>query len=68
MYHLGVAGQRRGAEPLGLAAHPLQHVVGRVHALLGGLQRLPDQVGAVQVSPRDVETAARRLAAAGTAY
>jgi hypothetical protein len=27
-----------------------------------------DQVGAVQASPRDVETAARRLAAAGTAY
>jgi hypothetical protein len=27
-----------------------------------------DQVGSVQVSPDDVETAARRLAAAGTAY
>src|SRR4029077_20752558 len=27
-----------------------------------------DQVGSVQASPRDVETAARRLAAAGTAY
>ena len=27
-----------------------------------------DQVGSTQVSPRDVETAARRLAAAGTAY
>jgi hypothetical protein len=27
-----------------------------------------DQVGAVEASPRDVETAARRLAAAGTAY
>ena len=27
-----------------------------------------DQVGAVRVSPRDVETAARRLAVAGTAY
>jgi hypothetical protein len=27
-----------------------------------------DQVGAVQASPQDVETAARRLAAAGTAY
>jgi hypothetical protein len=27
-----------------------------------------DQVGSVRVSPRDVETAARRLAAAGTAY
>jgi len=27
-----------------------------------------DRVGAVEASPRDVETAARRLAAAGTAY
>jgi hypothetical protein len=27
-----------------------------------------DQVGSVRVSPRDIETAARRLAAAGTAY
>jgi len=30
VHHLGVSGQRRGAEPLGLAAHPFQHVVGRV--------------------------------------
>jgi hypothetical protein len=27
-----------------------------------------DQVGSVRASPQDVETAARRLAAAGTAY
>lgn len=34
-----------------------------------GLSAAPlDQVGSVEASPRDVETAARRLAAAGTAY
>jgi len=34
-----------------------------------GLSAAPvDQVGAVQASPRDVATAARRLAAAGSAY
>ncbi len=37
-------------------------------AALGLSAAAVDQVGSVQVSPRDVETAARRLAAAGTAY
>ncbi|HSS04780.1 MAG TPA: hypothetical protein VLK89_06300 [Solirubrobacterales bacterium] len=45
--------------------------VGRIRheAAALGLSAAPiDQVGAVQASPRDVETAARRLAAAGSAY
>lgn len=33
-----------------------------------GLNAAPEEVGAVRVSPHDVETAARRLAAAETAY
>jgi hypothetical protein len=37
-------------------------------AELGLSAAAADQVGAVEASPRDVETAARRLAAAGTAY
>ena len=31
VHHLGVAGQRCGSQPGGLAAHPLEHVGGRVH-------------------------------------
>ncbi len=30
MHHLGVPGQGRGADPSGLVAHPLQHVLGPV--------------------------------------
>jgi hypothetical protein len=37
-------------------------------AALGLSAAAVDQVGSVRVSPDDVETAARRLAAAGTAY
>jgi hypothetical protein len=37
-------------------------------AALGLSAAAVDQVGSVQAGPRDVETAARRLAAAGTAY
>ncbi len=37
-------------------------------AALGLSAAAVDQVGSVQASPRDVETAAQRLAAAGTAY
>jgi hypothetical protein len=37
-------------------------------ASLGLSAAAVDQVGSVQVGPRDIETAARRLAAAGTAY
>jgi len=37
-------------------------------AALGLSAAAVDQVGSVQASPHDVETAARRLAAAGTAY
>lgn len=44
---------------------------GRIRSEAAGLglsAAAVDQVGSVQASPRDVETAARRLAAAGTAY
>jgi hypothetical protein len=37
-------------------------------AALGLSAAAVDQVGSIQATPRDVETAARRLAAAGTAY
>ena len=42
--------------------------ISREAAALGLSAAVVDQVGSVRVSPRDVETAARRLAAAGTAY
>jgi len=40
----------------------------REAASLGLSAAAVDQVGSVQASPRDIETAAQRLAAAGTAY